>query len=262
MREFCRWAGAILLWIGALFVGLAPERMWKRLEPVFPLRSAAFASGILTLLVGFFLDVGGFLSYGARRAIERNDQIMDAVHQGLAAKAILLSDAGAALAMLTLVEFLFLTPLGLFATYLLASGSLRVLSAWADDPRGDFLLTGIHWAATSLHVRNRQDRERIARERREGPEAPDVLRSGRWAGLAGVDYVLLASRRKAEWTAGAIILTSADWYRLGAPFDRETPAGLRTVYPLTKLETVEVVRRGIEYELPRLNEFTIHNYEL
>jgi hypothetical protein len=38
----------------------------------------------------------------------------------------------------------------------------------------------------------------------------------------------------------------------GVPFDIETPSGLRTAYPLKKMETVEVVRRGIQYELPRL----------
>ena len=45
---------------------------------------------------------------------------------------------------------------------------------------------------------------------------------------------------------------AADWYKLGEPFDIQTPAGLRTAYPLSKMETVEVVRRGIQYELPRL----------
>ena len=51
---------------------------------------------------------------------------------------------------------------------------------------------------------------------------------------------------------GAIILTSTDWYKLGVPFDIQTPAGLRTAYPLKKMDTVEVVRRGIQHELPRL----------
>ena len=79
-----------------------------------------------------------------------------------------------------------------------------------------------------------------------------MLRTGDWAELHGVDYVVLSARRKPDWHAGAIVLTSTDWYRLGVPFDMETPAGLRTAYPLTKMETVEVVRRGIQYELPRL----------
>jgi hypothetical protein len=38
-------------------------------------------------------------------------------------------------------------------------------------------------------------------------------------------YVPLASRRKPDWAEGTIILTSAEWYRLGAPFDQtETEA--------------------------------------
>ena len=94
---------------------------------------------------------------------------------------------------------------------------------------------------------------RAARERLEGPDAPDVLRTGTWAGL-DVDYVVLAARRNAEWEPGAIVMTSIDWYRLGAPLDVETPAGLRAAYPLKKLESVEVVRCAIQYELPRLGK--------
>ena len=78
------------------------------------------------------------------------------------------------------------------------------------------------------------------------------MRTGEWAGVPEFDYVVLAARKKSEWDTGAIILTSSDWYKLGAPFDMETPSGLRTAYPLKKMETVEVVRRGIQYELPHL----------
>ncbi len=48
-------------------------------------------------------------------------------------------------------------------------------------------------------------------------------------------------------------MTSEQWYRLGEPYDLETPAGLRTAYPLTKFDSLEAVRRGIEYELPTLS---------
>jgi hypothetical protein len=49
-------------------------------------------------------------------------------------------------------------------------------------------------------------------------------------------------------------MTSGDWYRLGVPFDMQTPAGLRTAYPIKKWESLEAVRRGIEYTLPRLTQ--------
>lgn len=64
--------------------------------------------------------------------------------------------------------------------------------------------------------------------------------------------MVVSSRKKPEWEAGAIVMTESDWFRLGVPFDLQMPAGLRTAYPLTKLESVEVVRRGIHYRLPGL----------
>ena len=76
-----------------------------------------------------------------------------------------------------------------------------------------------------------------------------------WTGArAGIDadYVVLAARRKPEWSAGAVIMTGTDWYRLGEPLDIRTPVGLRAAYPLRRLLSPEVVRRGIEYELPPL----------
>ena len=85
----------------------------------------------------------------------------------------------------------------------------------------------------------------------KGATLQTSLRTGAWCGL-DADYVVLSARRKSEWLAGAIVMTDADWFKLGVPFDMDTPSGLRTVYPLKKMETVEVVRRGIQYELPRL----------
>ena len=252
MKGFLQYLGDKALWFAAVVLAAAPTRLWPRLERNFPVESAAFMSGIATLFTGFFLDLFGFLAYGSARAFARNDRIMEAVHRGDGATATTLSDASAALIILTLIEFVFMTPLGLFATYLLASGTVRAMSAWADDPRGDPILSFVDWAVVTLFRKNRLERQHRARERREGPDAPDVLRTGDWAGLHGVDYVVLAARRKAEWHAGAIVMTGEDWYKLGVPFDLDTPAGLRTVYPLTKMETVEVVRRGIQYELPKV----------
>ena len=156
------------------------------------------------------------------------------------------------MSLLTLFIYLFFTPRGLFSTYVVVSGALRAISGYLDDPSGDPILTGIHWAATTTFEKNRRERRQIARQRLEGSETPDVLQTGAWAGVPEVDYVVLASRRKAEWDASAIILTASDWYRIGVPFDIPTPAGVRTAYPLKKMDTVEVVRRGIQYELPRL----------
>lgn len=242
----------ILRWIAALVAGLAPRRVWPTLERWLPLRSAAVVSGIATLLAGFFIGVGGFFTFAARLASANNDWMLARL-----AAAPTNGDAAVALvpygmSMLTLFIFLFFTPTGLFALYLSTSGALRAIAAGLDDPHGDFVLSGLHWAATTMVEKNRRERRQIARRRLEGHDAADVLQTGAWAGLPDADYVVLAARRKAEWHAGAIVMTSTDWYKLGVPLDIQTPAGLRTAYPLKKMETVEVVRRGIQYELPRL----------
>ena len=59
-------------------------------------------------------------------------------------------------------------------------------------------------------------------------------------------------RRPPRHQMKPIVMTATDWYKLGVPFDLQTRSGLRTVYPLTKMNEVEVVRRGVRYELPKL----------
>jgi len=233
-------------WIGALLVCAAPRRIWDRIDPRFPLRRAAVAGGLLTLAAGFFFGFDQYLKFGGALADANNAWMLKRAA----------ADPGAPIAVyglsvVTLFIFL-LTPAGLLSAYLVVSGGARAISAVVDDPRGDPLISFAHWVATTARTSNRDDRQRLARERLEGRDAPDVLRTGEWADLHGVDYVVLSARRKPEWNPGAIVMTNSDWYKLGVPFDMQTPAGLRTAYPLTKMETVEVVRRGIRYELPPL----------
>jgi hypothetical protein len=235
-------------WVLSIVAGLLPERVWPRLDLRLPLQQTAFLSGIATLSAGFFVGVAGFMRFLARTADANNAWMLKQLAAG-ACDSVALGPY--VFSVLSLFYYLFLTPLGLFCTYLVVSGSLRAISGFIDDPRGDFVLSISHWAATTAWTKNRDERARIARGRLEGAETPDVLQTGAWAGI-DADYVVLAARRKAEWNPGAIVMTSGDWYKLGAAFDIETPAGLRTAYPLTKMDVVEVVRRGIQYELPRL----------
>ena len=95
-------------------------------------------------------------------------------------------------------------------------------------------------------------RAEAVRHRAEGPVVADRLYTGDWAGLEGVDFVVVASRRKPDWTRGTFVITSDKWYTLGDPFDLHLPQGLRTVYPLTEQKVMEVLRRGVAYELPPL----------
>ena len=242
------------LYLAAIVAGAAPRRLWRRLEPPLPLVAAAVPAGILTVVLGFVIGVPAFFRYAEHAADVNNAWMLRTIALNPSADPYAITTGTTAISMLALFAFLFLTPLGLLSTYLIASGAVRAVSAGiADDPRGDFILSAAHWGATTFVAGIRSRRRRRTRERREGADVPDVLATGEWAGL-NVDYVVIASRRKPEWEAGAIILTSTDWYRLGAPLETDMPGGLRTLYPLTRLETVEVVRRGIQYELPRLSK--------
>jgi hypothetical protein len=235
-------------WIAALALGAAPRRVWPQLEQYFPIARAATPAGILTSVAGFFLGFGGFFSYATQTADANNSWMLRTLASGG-------SDAAAfvpyGMSVLTLFIFIFFTPLGWLSSYVTVSGFLRAAAAWFDDPRGDPVLSLLDGAVVRFLERRRGRRQRQTRERREGQETRDVLVTGASLGVSA-DVVVLASRRKAEWTAGATIITRDQWYRLGEPSDLETPAGLRTVYPLTKFDSLEVVRRGIEYELPRL----------
>jgi hypothetical protein len=243
---------SLVLWLLAVLAGSAPRRWWPSLERHLPMRSAAAVSGLATLAGGFFYGFGGFMTYATTLAGANNDWMLARLNGPTAPGDGAVGLVPYGISALTLFIYLFFTPRGLFSTYLVVSGALRAISAWLDDSRGDPILSGADRAAVTLFEKNRRERRQIARERLEGREAPDVLQTGAWAGLPDFDYVVLASRRKAEWTSGAIILTASDWYKLGVAFDLQTPAGIRTAYPLKKMDTVEVVRRGIRYELPRL----------
>lgn len=236
-------------WIAALVLGAAPRRVWPTLERYVPVVRTAAPAGLLVMLTGFFLAFGGFFTYASTMASENNSWMLRTLAAGGSDQAALVPYG---MSLLTLFIFLFFTPLGLFASYLAVSGFLRAVCAWFDDPRGDPLLSMLDAATVRSAERRRQRRTREARERREGVAARDVLVTGHSLGVSA-DVVLLASRRKAEWTAGATIITSGQWYRLGEPYDLETPTGLRTAYPLTKFDSLEVVRRGIQYELPALS---------
>jgi len=238
------------LWfIAALILSAAPRSTWRSMDARLPLERVTAASGIVTVFAAFAIGVPGFFKFAGAQASASNTWMLDQLSHGGSDSAAM---APYGISVLTFFIYAFFTPRGLFSTYLATSGMIRAIAASVDDPRGDPILSIAYGAAMKAAGRTMDAHERRTREALEGDATPDVLQTGEWAGLKGVDYVVLASRRKPEWTLGAIVLTSTDWYKLGQPFDIETPAGLRRAYPLTKMETVEVVRRGIQYELPRL----------
>lgn len=255
MHALFEYLTAIARGLAAVVAGLLPHRYWNSVYRL-PVSRLALVSALLTLCAGVLVGAGGFLDYATRAARAANQATLEiAVRQNsgeLPAGAPITTAAPVAVSMLSLLAFTFFTPLGLFATYLMVSGFVRVVSSLIDEPFGDPILTGVdalvrrsgHWAADATRRR--------ARQREEGPETPDRLYTGEWTDLSGVDYVVVSSRRKPGWDAGAFVITSDKWYTLGEPFDLRLPEGLRTVYPLTEQKVNEVLRRGVRYELPPL----------
>src|SRR5205823_10801108 len=138
------------------FVGAAPRQLWPRIDPRFPLHQAAFASGLLTLGIGFVIGVPGFFEFAGGLASANNDWMLTR----LAAPPQAGDDASGLLpygiSILTFFIYIFFTPRGLFSLYLVASGSLRAIAAFidTDDALGDPVLTGIYRAASRLASTN------------------------------------------------------------------------------------------------------------
>lgn len=247
---------ALLRGLAAVPAGLLPRRYWERVLYRLPISRLALVSALLTFLTGGFIGARGFLDYATRAAGAANQAMLEiAARQNagqLPAGEPITTAAPVAFSILSLVAFALFTPLGLFATYLTVSGFVRAASSLVDEPFGDPILTGVDALVRRSSARAVAASRRRARARAEGPETPDRLYTGEWAGLSGVDYVVVSSRRKPGWDAGAFVITSDKWYTLGTPFDMRLPEGLRTVYPLTEQRVNEVLRRGVRYELPPL----------
>jgi hypothetical protein len=239
----------------AAAAALLPARYWQVLYRL-PIRAMALPSAVATSLAGLVVGGRGFMVYARLVSDAAAQRTLDAaalqVNRTAPAGEPITTLAPQLVSVASMVAFTLFTPLGLFATYLTVSGLLRIASVVADDAVGDPLLTALD--AIARFARKRGDASLAGRRRtkEEGPETGDRLFTGADVGLDGVDYAVVASRRKPNWTAGTIVVTSDAWFRLGEPFDARLAYGLRTVYPLSRIETAEVLRRAVQYELPSL----------
>ena len=214
----------MLGFLSAIPLGLIPRRYWQSLDAWVPIHRAAWASALATFALSAVIGIPAFFRY------------IDASIGSLTAFAPFV--------------FLFATPIGLFTLYLALTGWLRFIAWYVEDPWGDPLLTIGDALVRRSWYRHRDQIARRDREEREGPEVPDVLVTGESAGLPDADLVVIASRRKPEWDAGAIVVTDEKWFKLGASVEQQMPGGWRTLYPLTELHHHEVLRRAVRYTLP------------
>lgn len=229
----------------AIVLANLPVRWWGPFEERFPLYAMAWVAGLATMLAGLAIGIPGYLTFMHEAAHGFNAAIGANPDLGI-------KSSGWGLAALPI--YMFATPGGLLATYLGLTGFLRSVSAYlTEDAFGDPLLTGVDAAVRRLSRGTAAYDRRRSREKQEGPEVPDRLVTGRQVGKPAFQFVLLASRAKAEWREGAYLVgDDGTAYRIGRAFDFEAPGGLRTGYPLTELTTGEAIRYAIPYELPPL----------
>lgn len=255
LKDFFEYLDEVWRIPAAFVLAMLPRRYWIPLSDRFSIERFALPAGIATILAGVALGATGFFEYAERVQRSTAGMIVAVAEEQL--KGQLPADpaynfAPIGINALSFFAFLFFTPKGLLANYLVLSGFARAVSVSIAEPFGDPILTGIDSVGRRFAGGAAATRRRYQRERLEGADVPDRLYTGEWAGLEGVDLVVVAARRKPEWARGATIITEDTWYTLGEPYDMQHPDGLRTVYPLTEQKVTDVLRRGVEYRLPPL----------
>jgi hypothetical protein len=237
-------------------IATLPRRVWNEWEGRVPVRASALPAALVPLLLAFAIGIPAFLEYALGMGSTVGSAVLEAGAQANMGKKPMEAGAYAWYGMIfALPAFLFATPLGWVCMYLGGSGLVRLLCWAADDPRGDPLID-----LADAAVRGRlgeASRRRFQRERNalEGPLVADVLVTGRAIGVPEATYAVMASRVKPDWAPGVFVLTEDERFRIGEPFDRRFPDGLRVVYPLLPVPAAEATRRRVTYTLPPLSEW-------
>lgn len=222
---------AVVAYPLAVLAGFLPKRYWDDID--LPIENVALFSALLNFFAGAAFGIVGyfeFMAYVLGQRLWTAPPFM----------------------IYVFISYVFFTPRGLFSLYLVAASVFRCGAWFVGEPHGDPILTLIDATWRRLLTKQQVTRVRKDRLALEREDEPDRRYDGDWAGLPGVDFVIVSARRKPGWTKGTYVITSDGWFVLGDPFDRPMPNGLRTVYPLTEHKTLEVLRKGVSYELPPL----------
>jgi hypothetical protein len=207
-------------------------------------------SAIATLLAGVVVGTVGFLRFAALSASASNDAMLAAASKGGVSGPAVTTATPVGLASLAGLTFVLATPLGWLSSYLALTGLIRCVAAAVGERRGDPVV-GL---ARRLAIRARRDararRETQERLRLEGAEVEDRVVAPDRVGISGAALVVVASRRKPDWTPGTVLDCGTGYFRVGEAVERTLPTGLRTLYPLHEIAGAEVFRRVVRYELP------------
>lgn len=248
--------GAILRTVVALLACAFPRETWVQWSDRLPVFRMALPSAVLTLGAGVAFGVVGYLDFAVEAASQTNAAMLRVAQNQADTRIAGQVEASAgmtiALTILSALTYSIFTLRGATCTYLALTGLYRTMAAVANDPRGDPTLGLLRRAGRRLAGKTREGAARRERERREGRETPDRLLTGPEAGLPRAELVVVASRRKADWTPGAVLVTRQGYFRVAPAVERDTPDGLRTLYPLAEVGQAEVMRKMIRCELPRL----------
>jgi hypothetical protein len=222
---------ALIAYPLAVIAGFLPKRYWDDID--LPIENTALASALASFFAGAAFGIVGyfeFMNYVLSQRLWTAPPMMIQVY----------------------ISYVFFTPRGLFSSYLVVAGFIRYGQWHVGEPTGDPVLTLFDSGWRRLLTNQQSERVRLERLALEREDEPDRRYRGEWAGLTDVDFVIVSARRKPGWTKGAYVITSDGWYVLGEPFDRPMANGLRTVYPLTEHRTLDVLRKGVTYDLPPL----------
>jgi hypothetical protein len=251
VRDLLDSAAAVPMRMGGIIAALAPARLWPALDEYVPVTGSAVTSSVLTLLAAAAIGIPGFIHFGTEQA-DINNTIFLQMAVRPEAVGVLDSTTMTGMNGLALFGFLFLTPAGWTTVYLGCSGLLRVLAAAFDEGIGDPILTVVD-AVLMRAIRGRRARRTMRRrESLEGPEMPDRVVLAASVGLADAEIVIVSARRKSGWDRGTVVITGDKFYRVGTIVERTIGGRLRTLYPLTEHKDLEVVRRGVHYEMPAM----------
>jgi hypothetical protein len=222
---------ALIAYPLAVIAGFLPKRYWDDID--LPIENTALASALASFFAGAALGIVGYFEF-----------MNDVLSQRLWTAPPMMIQV--------YISYVLFTPRGVFSLYLVAAGFIRYGQWHVGEPTGDPVLTLIDSAWRTLLTKQQAERARRERLAQEREDEPDRRYGGDWAGLQGVDFVIVSARRKPGWTKGTYVITSDGWYVLGEPVDRAMANGLRTLYPLTAHRTLDVLRKGVTYELPPL----------
>jgi hypothetical protein len=255
VADFARYLGALLTRIAAVPAAMLPARLWPTLDAHLPVSESALPAALLTVLAGAAIGIPGFFEYASEQASMSTDAMLEAARVQAARPAgedSVTTSMPVAMTALSVFGFLLLTFKGWSTMYLMGTGVFRLLGVTADDPQGDPILSLIDSALFQSFRTAHAQTARWQREAREGPHIPDRLLTGAQIGLPDADLVIVAARRKTGWDPGTILLTDTSAYRVGEIIDCTIEGRLRTLYPLTEHNDLEVFRRAVRYDMPPL----------